>query len=142
MAARAGRYGSFPTTADMGLWATGTGAEALYEGLARALAAATTDLRTVRPSVERTVTAAGRDPVGLAVAFLGELVTLFQVEGFVPRTVRVELSGPERLALRATLRGEPFDPERHPRRIEVKAVTFHEAVFDAGRGRARLVVDI
>jgi SHS2 domain-containing protein len=126
----------------MGLWARGPSAEALYEGLALALAGAATDLRTVRPRIERTVTATSGDPVGLAVAFLGQLVTLFQVDGFVLREVRVRLGGPGRRELRATLRGEPFDAERHPRKIEVKAVTFHQAVFDVGRGRARLVIDI
>ena len=34
----------------------------------------------------------------------------------------------------AELTGEAFDPDRHPRRIEVKAVTLHAGVFDPAAG--------
>ena len=126
----------------MGLWARGPSAASLYEGLSKALFAATTDLRTVRLRESRTVRASARDPPGLAVAFLSELILLFQTEGFLGREVRVRCAERNGPSLEARLVGETFDPARHPRRIEVKAITLHALVFDAVRGRARVVVDI
>jgi SHS2 domain-containing protein len=136
------RHGSFPTTADMGLWARGRSAEELYEGLALAWSSATTDRRRVRGRETREIELSASDPVGLAVGFLGRVLTLFQLEGFLLRTAKVRLAGRRKLTLTATLVGEPFDEERHSRKIEIKAITFHQALFDVPGGYARLVVDI
>jgi len=42
----------------------------------------------------------------------------------------------------ASVSGERFDPGRHVARTGVKAVTYHDLVFDPIRGRARVIVDI
>jgi len=70
------------------------------------------------------------------------VVYLWDVEGFVPARVAV-VEGPG--SVRATLEGETFDPDRHWVEREVKAATFHEAVFVEGPGgvwRARLLFDL
>lgn len=136
----AARHGTFPTTADMGLWARAPTAEGLLEGLGLALYGAMTERRRVRPLEHRHVTATGVDPPSLAVAFLNELILQFQTDGFLGRTVRVTRRSPTEVE--AELVGEPFDADRHPRGIEVKAVTMHRAVFDAPGGQARIVLDI
>ncbi|MGI0052658.1 MAG: archease [Thermoplasmata archaeon] len=136
------RWGSFPTTADMGLWATGPSPAALFEALGLGLVALTTDLRRVRPRSQRELFARADDPGALVVAWLGELLLLEQGEGFLAREIEVELAGDPPNSLKARLRGELFDPERHPRRIEVKAATFHRLIVDLARGRARVIVDI
>ncbi len=101
-----------------------------------------TDRRTIRPRVERAVSASASDPASLAVAFLNELLVLEQSEGFLVHDARVRTVGNPPTALVASVVGEPFDPDRHPSRIEVKAVTYHDLVFDPARGRARVIVDI
>ncbi|HTT25666.1 MAG TPA: archease [Thermoplasmata archaeon] len=139
---RARRHGSFPTTADLGIWARAPTADALYEELAEALVGVMTDRRKLLAKERRSVAVTADDPLGLAVAFLSELVVLFQVDGFLARSVRVRATGRRPLRLRAELAGETFDPDRHPRRIEVKAVTLHAAVFDPAGGLARIILDI
>ncbi len=136
------RWGSFPTTADIGIWARGRTSSELFEALGLGLFALMTDLRTVRPRDERAVSASGEDPVSLAVAYLGQLLLLQQTEGFVAREIRVRTLGVPPTALVASVRGEPFVPDRHPARKEVKAITLHEARVDLAKGRARLIVDI
>lgn len=76
------------------------------------------------------------------VAFLSELLVLRETEGFLPRTIRARTVGSPPTAVVASLTGETFDPERHVVRAQVKAVTFHRLLFDAKRGRARVIVDI
>ena len=45
-------------------------------------------------------------------------------------------------AVAARLLGERFDPARHVGRTEVKAVTYHDLLFDPRAGRARVIVDL
>ncbi|MFG1530367.1 MAG: archease [Thermoplasmata archaeon] len=136
------RYGQFPTTADVGIWARGRSPEALFEGLGLGLYALLTDRRTVRGREERRVRAEAADLPGLVVGFLTELVVRQQVEGFLARRVDVTFAPGPPPSVEARLFGEPFDPARHPAKVEVKAITFHRLDFDPARGRARVIVDI
>ncbi|HYB79162.1 MAG TPA: archease, partial [Thermoplasmata archaeon] len=79
------KWGSFPTTADVGIWATGPTAAALFEALGLGLFALMTDLRKVRRVEERAVSASGGDTTELVVAFLTELLVLEQTDGFIGR---------------------------------------------------------
>jgi SHS2 domain-containing protein len=101
-----------------------------------------TDLRKVRRREERAVSASGEDTTGLVVAFLTELLNLEQADGFIGREITARPVGNPPTAIVASLSGERFDPERHTSRTEVKAVTFHDLVFDPDDGRARVIVDI
>lgn len=101
-----------------------------------------TDLRKVRPTQERAVSASGKDAPALVVAYLTELLLLKEADGFVGRQVHVRPLGDPPTALVASLRGEPFDPARHVAHVDVKAVTFHALEFDPVRGHARVIVDI
>jgi SHS2 domain-containing protein len=136
------RWGSFPTTADVGVWATGPTSDALFEALGLGLFAVITDLRTVRVREERAVRASAEDSTSLVVAFLGELLLLQQTDGFLVRTLTVHGVGRPTTSVVASAGGERFDSARHPARTEVKAITFHDLVFDPERGRARVILDI
>ncbi len=88
------------------------------------------------------MTASGADAPALVVAYLTALLDLEQDDGFVARRLTVQPVGTPPTSLLAEAWGEPFDPARHPAKIEVKAVTFHRLVFDLKRGRARVILDI
>jgi SHS2 domain-containing protein len=139
---RTRRWGSFPTTADVGIWARGVSSSELFEALGLGLFALMTNLRKVRPAEERAVQASGPDPPGLVVSFLTQLITLHAVEGFLVREIRCRTVGTPPTALLAHVWGEPFDPARHSQHFEVKAATFHELVVDLERYRVRVIVDI
>ncbi len=126
----------------MGVWATGPTTDALFEALGLGLFALMTDLKTVRPTEERAVSASGADPAALVVAYLGELLMLQQRDGFLVRAITARTVGTPPTAIVASVRGEPFDPARHPAGIEVKAITFHQLTVDLERRRARVIVDI
>jgi SHS2 domain-containing protein len=126
----------------VGIWATGPTSAALLEALGLGLYALMTDRRRVRAREERAVSASGADPSELVVAFLNELLLLEETEGFLGREIRARPVGSPPTAVVASVSGERFDPDRHTRRTEVKAVTLHTLVFDPARGRARVIVDI
>jgi SHS2 domain-containing protein len=136
------RYGSFPTTADVGLWARADSVSELFDALGLGLFALMTDLRKVRARSERVVQASGEDPGGLVVAYLTELIGLHDTDGFVARAIRCRAVGTPPTALLATLRGETWDADRHPERFDVKAATYHQLEVDLTRLRARVILDI
>jgi SHS2 domain-containing protein len=135
------RWGTFPTTADMGLWARSTTPDGLFSGLGMGLFAVMTDLRRVRPREVRTVRARAPDPARLAVAYLSELVLLEDSERFVGRRVGARLNS-SHTSVEAEVRGEPWDTERHPRKIDVKAVTLHGLAVSFDPPSARVILDI
>jgi SHS2 domain-containing protein len=126
----------------VGIWARGSDAAGLLEGLGLGLFALMTDLRRVRPREERAVSASGDDGPSLVVAYLTALLNLQSEEGFLVREIEARALGAPPTAVVASVRGEPFDARRHAVRTEVKAVTMHQLEFDAARGRARVIVDI
>jgi protein archease len=101
-----------------------------------------TDLKKVRPREERAVSASGDDASSLVVAYLTQLLQIHEPDGFLASRIEVRPIGSPATALVASLEGEPFDPDRHTVRTEVKAVTLHHLVFDVPAGRARVIVDI
>ncbi|MFZ1023833.1 MAG: archease [Thermoplasmata archaeon] len=140
--ARSRRWGSFPTTADVGIWATGGTVAELFEALGLGLFALITDLHKVRPRDTRLISTSGTDPAALVVAYLTQLLLLQQIEGFVACQIKARPIGTPPTAVFATVSGENFDPLRHTPRVEVKAITWHALTFDLATRRARVIVDI
>lgn len=135
----------FDHTGDIGidLWAGD------LPGLFAAAAAAFTETLTAGERVERRTRATvSREAGGLDLLLLdwvSELVYRFDAFAWLTRQadVRVARRG-EVWALYATLEGERRDPGRHPLKVLVKAVTYHELLVEetAEGWRARLVLDI
>jgi SHS2 domain-containing protein len=135
-------YRVFDHTADLGVEVTGATREELYEGAAFALFDLLTDLSAVREAQERTLAVGGEGPDDLLVNFLRELLYLWNGEGFLIRRCTIREVAPRRLT--ALLLGEPYDPARHRIRMEIKAVTYHQASVrrtEAG-WVARVVFDV
>jgi SHS2 domain-containing protein len=86
------------------------------------------DRRSMRPLLERTISADGADEEELFVNFLREALYLFHGEGLLLADCRVTEFSPRFVA--ALVRGEPFDPQRHAVKTEIKAVTYHGAVLE------------
>jgi SHS2 domain-containing protein len=139
---RGTRWGTFPTTADTGLWARSGTVDGLLSGLGTGLFAVMTDLRKVRPREARHVTVRGPDLPGVAVALLSELIVLEETERFVARRVIVRTVRGSSISLDATVYGETWDAGRHDRRKEVKAVTLHRLRVERRPPTARVILDI
>jgi len=118
-------YRVFDHTADLGIEISGETIGEVYAGAALALFDLLTDTSAVRESEERTVAVEGEDEADLLVNFLREVLYAWNGEGFLAKTCAVREVSPWRLT--AVLRGEPHDPARHRIRMEIKAVTYHQA---------------
>ena len=117
-------------TADMGIVATGDGLPAAFANAAHGMFAWMVDLDTVEERERRTVEATGRDVEALLVAFLNELLFLFETGGLLFRRLEVrELGslgyGADSHRLVAEGFGERLDTERHQLRGSIKSATYH-----------------
>ena len=95
----------------------------------------------VSPRETQEIEVSGSDDAELLVAWLSELLFLFECGGFLPSDCELEFGEG---SLRAQIKGEPFDPQRHPLEREVKAITHHQVLVEEKRGgwHARVYVDI
>jgi protein archease len=136
-----GSYELIDHTADVGIRVMAASLDALFETAALALTELMTDTATVEPRLERTMDLKEESIDLLLVCWLQEILYLMDTEGLVFSVFEVRIEG---ATLQATLRGEPFNPGVHPRKSDVKAVTYHHLeVATHGDGwEARVIVDI
>ncbi|HUP42546.1 MAG TPA: archease [Thermoanaerobaculia bacterium] len=133
-------------TADVAVELRAASREALFAEALVAFTDTVTDPKRVEPAGEYELEVEARDLESLLVEWLGELVYRFEVDGLLFREAAVAIGdGPEGLRLTARARGESYDEERHPLKVLVKGVTYHELAVreEAGGGWfARVVLDI
>ena len=133
-------------TADVGAEITAASLDELFAEAATALLETIVDRATVRPSLHRSFELAAPDLETLLVDWLGELVYVFEVDRQLFADAEVTVTeGEEGPRLVAVARGEPYDPDRHPVRVLVKAVTHHAlevACRPDGTWFARVIFDI
>jgi protein archease len=129
-------------TADVGFEATGATREEVFVNAARALQDLSVDLNSIVSREEVAVAVEGENPSELLVNWLSQILYLFDAEGWVFRDFGLRRL--EDRALDAVARGEKFDRARHPVKLQVKAITYHQLKLEhTPHGwRAQVYVDI
>lgn len=129
-------------TADVGIQAFGHTLPELFIHAAQGMESLMVAPEQIRESVSREIAVAGHDMVSLLVAWLNELVFLFDTEYLLFRTF--EIDDLTEASLKGRASGEPYDVQRHELSSAIKAVTWHEASVErTGDGyKARIIFDI
>jgi SHS2 domain-containing protein len=129
-------------TADIGLVIYGKDLASLFEHAGEGFFYLITDLKTVRPRIEKRVILRGESLDRLMVDWLSELLYLHDVEHLLFKEFRVESVGEE--GLKAVAKGEPFQDGVHVIKTGVKAVTYHQIRVEKSNGgwRARVIFDL
>lgn len=136
-------YDTFEHTADLGLRLQAPDLISLLETAGKGLfslivenpdAVESKEIRTIR-------IAAPAEKEYLLLDWLKELLYLFDSEGFIGAEFFVRLVEGE---LRAEVKGEPMDRDRHHMDHEVKGITYHGLKLNRGNGgwNAEVIVDI
>ena len=135
-------YEVFEHTADIGLHAYGSTLPELFIHAAQGMESLMVSPEQVRLQVSREITAEGHDVVSLLIAWLNELIFLFDTEYLIFREFAIDSLTETYLKGRAS--GEPYDAQRHDLSSAIKAVTWHEAAVErTGEGyKARIIFDI
>ena len=105
------------------------------------------DLELVRPEIEETFTVEASDLEALLVAYLNELISLFDGRRVLFSRFRVRIDEDRDrgiFRLRGEAAGERFDPARHEGVVEPKGATYTAArvARSGGRWLAQCVVDV
>lgn len=129
-------------TGDIGIIVYGGDLKELFFNAGRAFFSLLTDLKRIRLTLERNIVLQGRDLEELMVAWLGELLYLFDAQTLLFRKFNMEEVN--RGGLRATAQGEPFQPDRHVIKREIKAVTYHQVKVEkkGGKWQGRIIFDL
>jgi SHS2 domain-containing protein len=135
-------YEYLDISGDVGLRVSGESVEEVFIDAALGMYSLITGLDRVEEKKAIETVVESDSPEGLLVAWLNELVFRFDTYGFIGKKVQIgELSG-ERIV--ASIRGEDFDPDRHERKLLVKAATYHNLRLEKtdGRWQAEIIFDI
>jgi SHS2 domain-containing protein len=113
-------------TADVAARVHGASLDDLFAAAAAALTAAMTEPEAVVPRRVSTVSLEAADLELLLVDWVGELLYRFETESLLIAVARPRVTDQDdRWRVDAEISGEPRDPQRHPIKVLVKAVTFH-----------------
>ena len=132
----------FAVTADKGIRAWGPGLQEAFRQAARALWGLMVEPAAVGSRLTIPVAVEAADQETLLVAWLNELLYLYEAQGFIGQDCTISRLTETRLD--AELTGETVDPARHVLVSHVKAVTYHQLhVGPTEKGwEAQVVVDV
>lgn len=135
-------YQEIEHTADVGVEIYGRSFEELLQNAAYALFDTIADVSAIRPERTRAIRVSGNDDESVLMNWLRELLFLFAVEEevYASATIQSFQAG----ELRALVRGEKLDIERHRFKTELKAVTYHQFQLEHtdDRWTARVIFDV
>ena len=129
-------------TGDMGIIVYGGDLKELFFNAARAFFSLITNLNRIRSTFEHTIVLKSENLDELMVTWLGELLYLFDAKGMLLK--KFDLDEINKHGLRAVVRGESFQPERHVIKREFKAVTYHQVKVEkkGGKWEGRIIFDL
>lgn len=129
-------------TADIGLIIYGNDLKSLFKHAGEGFFYLLTDLKKVRPRIERRVKLHGESLDRLMVDWLGELLYLHEVDHLLFKEFMIGSVGEH--GLEAVVKGEPFQEGVHVVKTEIKAVTYHQIEVKKGDGgwKAQVIFDL
>jgi SHS2 domain-containing protein len=110
-------------TADVGILAYGKDLKQAFANAARGMFSLITELKTVRGVLQREIAVNAANQESLLVAWLNELIYLFDTDNFLGK--RFEITELDNTHLKAEVYGEKVDRSRHHLKIGIKATTYH-----------------
>jgi SHS2 domain-containing protein len=141
--ARVQPYRVLEHTADVGFEARGRTCAEVFRNAGRALMSLIVDPASVQPQQTVSIPARARDPEGLLVNWLSEILYLQDTSRWLFCDFDIQaLTGQ---SIVSAGQGERFNRDRHQINLLVKAITYHQLVFEKkaeGDWRAQVYVDI
>lgn len=114
----------FEATADIGFKAWGNSLNEAFENAGLAIFNIISDTSDISPKQEISFEISSEDHVALLYDYLEELLFYHEVEFMLFSEFHVEID--DDLVLKASIKGEPIDWDKHERKTEIKAITFHK----------------
>jgi len=120
-------YEPIDVAGDAGIRATGRTLEEAFREAVLGMYSLVTDPGKVEEKTAIKVEGEHESLEGLLVDLLNDLIYRLDVDGFIGKSIHVDefVAEGETKKIRITIKGEEFDPERHPGGLLLKAATYH-----------------
>lgn len=117
----------FPHPADIEFEVYGKSLEEVFVNAAKVVFNAITPIKNVSAVISREIEIKSEDLESLLYDFLESIIILHDSENLVFRDVEIhELITENKFLVKASLKGEEYNPEKHESGVVIKAVTYHE----------------
>lgn len=136
------KYEVLPTTADVGLIAYGEDLITLFKNAAEGMFDLVCEMENVESKQEEIVDVSGPNLEELLVAWLNELILLFDARGFLAKEYNITELNEKRL--KAVIKGETLDTSKHAIKAGIKGATYHklEVKKTGDLWRAQVIFDV
>jgi SHS2 domain-containing protein len=136
----AGKFEFLEHTADVYIRAHGKTMEEAYENAALAMFEVMTDTDKITQMQEETLDVEAEDQYALLYNWLEALLVKFETENMLYSKFQITNweETDDNFKFKAKIWGEKFDPQKHPQKVGVKAVTYHRMVIIRERDRVVL----
>jgi SHS2 domain-containing protein len=139
------KFEFLPHPADEYIVGYGKDLREAYENLALGLNEFMVPLKEVKPKVTRNIEVESEDKAALTFDFLTEFLILHDSENLVFAEVKVTSfeQTSKGFKIKATAKGEEFNPEKHHQGTAIKAITYHELeIKEKPKASIKVLVDI
>ena len=119
-------YRVIDVAGDVGLRVEGRTLEECFVNAGLGLYSLITDLDQIKQKKQIEIEISEESLDNLLVSFLNELIFNFDAYGFIGNVIELKI---KKNSLKAKVQGETFDPEKHERRLLVKAATYHNLIL-------------
>ena len=128
-------------TADIGIVAYGSDMKEAFANAAKGMFSLITELGDVEENEHRNIELTAPDQESLLVAWLNELIFLFDVDNVLLR--RFVISQLSKTRLKARGYGERVDASKHKLKLGIKAATYHMLKIEKGNpNKIQVIFDI
>lgn len=135
------KFEYFDVTADIGFKAYGESLNEAFENAGLAIFNIISDTSNIDAVKEISFKVRSEDEISLLYDYLEELLFYHEIEFMLFSEFHVEID--DNLQLRATIKGEPIDWDKHERKTEIKAITFHKMdVIKTDKFELQAIVDL
>lgn len=120
------RFDYFDVTADIGFTSYGNTLNEAFENAGLAIFNIISDTSSIDSEIEKSFEITSEDEVSLLYDYLEELLFYHEIDFMLFSDFSVNISkSDEGYNLKATIKGETIDWDKHERKSEIKAITFH-----------------
>lgn len=136
------KYEVLPTTADIGIITYGEDLVSLFKNTAEGMFDLIAEMDNVEAKIDESVEVSAPNSEELLVAWLNELILLFDARGFLAKEFDIkELSDKN---LKAAVKGETLNLEKHAIKTGIKGATYHKLEIKKTNHlwRAQVIFDV
>ena len=135
------KFEYFDVTADIGFYAYGNNLNEAFENAGIAMFNIISNTDNITPNKSITFEISSEDNVSLLYDYLEELLFYHEIEFMLFSDFHVEIN--DDYSLKAKIKGEEINWDKHERNCEIKAITFHQMEVKLGDSvQLKAIVDL